>query len=231
MPGQGQIGADRHATAVTGFDAEPGSGRRGGHAGGPDQGAALDAILAERGTFGVAARDPDPELQLDAQSCEIPRRTRGQRRRKAGQQARLGFDQDDAGGGRIGATRRVVLEFENSDKPIAELDRLLRGRGRAWSVAPDEMDRAASTTEQILQHISDAGLMTGSPSVTMSYNDFDLTIAIRYQGALLSLPNVRVRKHFFLEESPFRMDWPIFSRRFTRTAWRRAPKVRAPRSG
>jgi hypothetical protein len=44
----------------------------------------------------------------------------------------------------------------------------------------------------------------------MRDNDFDLTISIRYQGALLSLPNVRLRKHFFPEEEPFSHGWPIF---------------------
>jgi len=96
-----------------------------------------------------------------------------------------------------------VLEFEKSDRPITDLESLLRGRGRAWSVAPDVMDRAVSTTQQVFRHLADAGLMTGSPSVVITYNDFDLTISIRYQGALLSLPNVGVRKHFFLEEESF----------------------------
>jgi len=104
---------------------------------------------------------------------------------------------------RIGATRSVVFEFEKSDKPIVELERLLRARGRAWAVASDVMDRAVSTTEQVIQHLADTGLMTGSPSVVMTYNDFDLTISIRYQGVLLSLLNVGVRKHFFLEEESF----------------------------
>jgi hypothetical protein len=44
----------------------------------------------------------------------------------------------------------------------------------------------------------------------MIYNNFDLTKAIRYQGALLSRPNVGVRKHFFLEEESSRTDWPTF---------------------
>jgi NCS2 family nucleobase:cation symporter-2 len=104
---------------------------------------------------------------------------------------------------RIGARRSVVFEFEKLDKPIAEVDRLFRARGRAWSIAPDVIDRAVPTTQQVLQHISDAGLATGWPSVAMTYNDFDLTIAIRYEGALLSLPNVGVRKRFFLEEESF----------------------------
>src|SRR6516165_8199810 len=104
---------------------------------------------------------------------------------------------------RIGARRSVVFEFENSEAAVAEIDRLLRARGRAWSVAADVMDRAVQTTEQVIQHIADASLMIGSPLVVMTYNDFDLTISIRYQGALLSLPNVGVRKHFFLEEESF----------------------------
>jgi xanthine permease XanP len=45
--------------------------------------------------------------------------------------------------------------------------------------------------------------MTGTPSAVLTYNDFDLPISIRYQGALLTLPNVAVRKHFFLEEESF----------------------------
>ena len=104
---------------------------------------------------------------------------------------------------RIGARRSVVFEFENSEAAVAEIDRLLRARGRAWSAAADVMDRAVQTTEQVIQHIADASLMIGSPLVVMTYNDFDLTISIRYQGALLSLPNVGVRKHFFLEEESF----------------------------
>jgi NCS2 family nucleobase:cation symporter-2 len=104
---------------------------------------------------------------------------------------------------RIGATRSVVFEFEKSDKPIAQVDRLFRARGRAWSIPADVIDRAVPTTRQVLQHIGDVGLATGWPSVAMTYNDFDLTISIRYEGALLSLPNVGVRKHFFLEEESF----------------------------
>ena len=50
-----------------------------------------------------------------------------------------------------------------------------------------------------MQHLVDADLIVGAPSLTMTYNDFDLTISIHYQGALLSLPSVGIRKHFFLE--------------------------------
>jgi xanthine permease XanP len=104
---------------------------------------------------------------------------------------------------RIGAIRSATFEFEDAETRVADLERLLRARGRAWSVPSDTLDRAVGTTEQIMRHLADAGLMTGSPSVTITYNDLDLAISIRYQGALLSLPNVGIRKHFFLEEESF----------------------------
>ncbi|MBV9375210.1 MAG: hypothetical protein JO320_09180 [Alphaproteobacteria bacterium] len=104
---------------------------------------------------------------------------------------------------RIGATRSATFEFEDSDMTAAEIERLLRARGRVWSIPSDVIDRAVGSTEQVMQHLADADLIVGSPSLTMTYSDFDLMIAVRYQGALLSLPNVGVRKHFFLEEESF----------------------------
>jgi len=104
---------------------------------------------------------------------------------------------------RIGATRSATFEFENAETPPAGIERLLRARGRAWSVPADVVDRAVTSTGQVMQHLVDAELMTGSPSVTMTYNDVDLTIAIRYQGALLSLPNIGIRRRFLLEEESF----------------------------
>jgi NCS2 family nucleobase:cation symporter-2 len=104
---------------------------------------------------------------------------------------------------RIGATRSVTFEFEDADMPVADIEKLLRARGRAWSVPSDAIDRAVGTTEQVMRHLVDASLMTGSPSVTMTYNDVDLTISIHYQGVLLSLPNVGIRKHFLMEEESF----------------------------
>jgi xanthine permease XanP len=104
---------------------------------------------------------------------------------------------------RIGATRSATFEFEDADTSAADLERLFRARAEAWSVPPDAIDRAVGTTEQVLQHVVDTELITGSPSVTMTYNDLDLTISIRYQGALLSLPNLGIRKRFLLEEESF----------------------------
>jgi NCS2 family nucleobase:cation symporter-2 len=104
---------------------------------------------------------------------------------------------------RIGATRSATFKFENAETPFAGIERLFRARGRAWSVPSDAIDRAVGTTEQVMRYLVDAEVMTGMPYVTTTYNDVDLTIAIHYQGALLSLPNFGIRKRFFLEEESF----------------------------
>jgi len=104
---------------------------------------------------------------------------------------------------RIGARRSATFEVEDASASTADIERLFHARGRAWSVPSDIIDRAVGTTEQVLQHLGETELMTGSSSVTMTYDDFDLTISMRYRGALPSFPYVGIRKHFFLEEESF----------------------------
>jgi xanthine permease XanP len=104
---------------------------------------------------------------------------------------------------RIGATRSAVFQFERSDNSITDLKRSLRARAKGWFMPADLIDRGVATTTQVVQHLDAAGLVTGPASVSIRYNDFDLTVDIRYQGAVLSLPNVGVRRRFLLEEESF----------------------------
>jgi xanthine permease XanP len=104
---------------------------------------------------------------------------------------------------RIGATRRMALRVERSEGSIEDLEKVLRARGRGWSIPGEIVERAAATAVQIMQHLAASNLVTGPTTVEIAYNDFDLTIAFSYRGALLSLPNVGVRKRFFLEEESF----------------------------
>jgi xanthine permease XanP len=104
---------------------------------------------------------------------------------------------------RLGSARRATLEIEESAKPQEQLANLLRDRGRAWQIAPDVVERAASTTEQVLDHIHRAHLIAGNLRGQITYDDFKLIVLITYRGTLLSLPNVGVRRHVFLEEEAF----------------------------
>ena len=104
---------------------------------------------------------------------------------------------------RVGATRRVVFAFESSPSPIEDLGKLLRSRVKAWSIAPDIVDRAIATSEQVIRHIEDTHLVIGGTKAAITYNDVDFVVTISYTGTLLSLPNVGVKRVSFLEEESF----------------------------
>jgi NCS2 family nucleobase:cation symporter-2 len=104
---------------------------------------------------------------------------------------------------RIGVTRKVEFTFESSTTPLADLEKLLKSRGKAWSIAADVVDRATAATEQVITYIEDAGLVVGKTRAVLSYNDVDLVVAISYAGTLLSLPNVGIRRRIFVEEESF----------------------------
>ena len=83
------------------FDAEPTRRRRRGDPGRPDQGPAFDRFITDQRAVGVAARNLDPEPQLDPEPLQRLRRHRRQTRRKARQQPRSGLDEDDPRRGRV----------------------------------------------------------------------------------------------------------------------------------
>jgi NCS2 family nucleobase:cation symporter-2 len=104
---------------------------------------------------------------------------------------------------RIGSTRRATVVFEDSTRTREALTDLLRDRGRAWQIAPDVVERATSTTEQVLDHLDRTHLVSGELRGKVTYDDFRLVVLIEYAGTLLSLPNVGVRRRVFLEEEAF----------------------------
>lgn len=104
---------------------------------------------------------------------------------------------------RLGSTRKVTVEFEESARPQDELAGLLRDRGHVWGIAEDVIERATTTTVRVLEHIHHAHLVAGDLRSRITYNDFKLIIFIEYTGTLLSLPNVGVRRRAFLEEEAF----------------------------
>jgi hypothetical protein len=67
MSQQRQVWPDRDAAAASGSDPEPARGRRRGDAGGPDQRAACDALVADDGAVRVAAADRHAEPDLDTE--------------------------------------------------------------------------------------------------------------------------------------------------------------------
>lgn len=104
---------------------------------------------------------------------------------------------------RLGSTRRAELEFEQFSRAQDDLSGLLHDRGTAWGVDGDVIKRAVETTDQVLDHIQRAHLVTGDLKAQVSYDDLIMKVTLDYSGTLLSLPNVGVRRRVFLEEESF----------------------------
>jgi NCS2 family nucleobase:cation symporter-2 len=70
-------------------------------------------------------------------------------------------------------------------------------------VSGEVIDRATTTTMQVLAHLAAARLVQRRAQATVSYDQLDLLIELTYEGTLLSLPNVGVKRGIWLEEESF----------------------------
>ncbi len=104
---------------------------------------------------------------------------------------------------RIGIRRHDAFVFEGQDLQMDKFDVFLQTRGKSWSVSADVIDRATSSTAQVIEHLAAAHLVQGGLRAVVSYDELQLLIEITYDGSLLTLPNVGVRRRIFLEEESF----------------------------
>ena len=105
---------------------------------------------------------------------------------------------------RIGTRKTVsVAATDLEETGPEELVERLHRQAEQWGLAPDLVERMTTTTQQVLDHLEETRLVHGVVTATVSYDDFDLVVAIDYHGVLLSLPNIGVRHHVLVEEESF----------------------------
>ncbi len=104
---------------------------------------------------------------------------------------------------RVGVRRTASVTIEDAAHSSDVLVDLLQSRGKSWGLSADVMDRASATTTQVISHIRDTKLLQNNLNISLSYNELDLVVTIEYEGTLLSLPHVGVRRRAFLEEESF----------------------------
>ena len=104
---------------------------------------------------------------------------------------------------RIGIRRRDAFALGDKDLAIDEFAAFLAARGKTWGVTGDVVERATQSTLQVLEHLASAHLVQGQTRAEVGYDELTLAIVITYEGSLLTLPNVGVRRRIFLEEESF----------------------------
>lgn len=104
---------------------------------------------------------------------------------------------------RVGSRQTATVVIEDAEHSLDRLGELLQLRGKAWELPSDISERVIATIEQVLKHLRDTKLVQGGLNLELSYDGFDLRVTISYEGTLLALPNVGVRRRIFLEEESF----------------------------
>ena len=73
-----------------------------------------------------------------------------------------------------------------------KLSHLIVSKGKEWQVNPKDVERAAEASEQLLHLIDDGGHADGPLSAEVGYDDFDLTVTLRYHGTLPHVASARL---------------------------------------
>ncbi len=104
---------------------------------------------------------------------------------------------------RIGIKKTASYEIDETAEPVESVDLMLMRRGSEWGLAEDTLTRASASTQQLLSHLQEAKLISGDLKIDLSYDELDLIVDVTYSGAILTLPNIGVKRRVFLEEESF----------------------------
>jgi NCS2 family nucleobase:cation symporter-2 len=77
----------------------------------------------------------------------------------------------------------VIVKSAGSEASV-ELDHLLKTHAKEWQIKPADLERAEQSIDGLLRLIEAGGHADGSLQASISYDDFDLRISIKYDGSL-----------------------------------------------
>jgi NCS2 family nucleobase:cation symporter-2 len=104
---------------------------------------------------------------------------------------------------RIGATRRIVVEFEAAAGSLDQFAQSLRERAKGWAVSAELVERAIASSRALIGQIEDARLIRGRSRASVSCNETSLTVTVEYEGEPVTLPGVRAHSGFLLRRLAF----------------------------
>lgn len=92
---------------------------------------------------------------------------------------------------RIGIRQKVLLQFDTSSASSTELNDFLEANGAKWGARQDIVNRAKFALRQVVEVIADYCEVQQPVRVEASFDEFNLDLAVSYQGTLLELPEQR----------------------------------------
>lgn len=104
---------------------------------------------------------------------------------------------------RLGIKKKDVLLYDKSCRSCEHLREHLKSHEKEWRLDDEIIDHAVSSTEQIIEHLTEANLPRGPIKIEAGYDEVYLEITIEYKGTLLALPAVGAKHGHYLEEDAF----------------------------
>ena len=92
---------------------------------------------------------------------------------------------------RIGARRRAELQIDPLAIDFEAIHTFMEGRGGLWGARRDVISRATFAAQQMVEVIAENCEPRGAIALSGSFDEFDLTVEARYDGAMLDLPERR----------------------------------------
>jgi xanthine permease XanP len=104
----------------------------------------------------------------------------------------------------IGERRTKVIVLGPDDhKTLSRFDDQFRAQSKLWQLSAADALRAETSTNELLRLIDEGGHADGSVTASVSYDDLDLTIELRYKGTLPFVASEQRTPRGMVEEQIF----------------------------
>jgi len=92
---------------------------------------------------------------------------------------------------RLGVRRAVGLDVDPAGYDPVKVDEFLRAQGAAWGARPDVVNRAIFGVTQLIETVLDRAGSPGTLHLEAGFDEFNLDVSLRYEGAVLEFPQTR----------------------------------------
>jgi NCS2 family nucleobase:cation symporter-2 len=92
---------------------------------------------------------------------------------------------------RIGITRRTTLVLATDRPESNRIFDFMEKNGGTWGARPEVIRRATAALDELHAAIGESGLGSGPLTVDVRFDEFNLDVAVRYEGVPIELPTAR----------------------------------------
>lgn len=103
----------------------------------------------------------------------------------------------------VGRWRYDDTQIEIHDREVSrpQLEQFVASEGKAWKLPAADTERISAVVGDLLDQIAADGLTEDAISVRAGWDEYDVTISIRYRGTLPHIANARPKKDYLDEQA------------------------------